>query len=284
MNHGKMIKKLRTERRISRKRLVKEIHSISTLQRFENGEAKIDIDSMWLFLERMNIQLDEYCLAYHDFQTSKKEELRSRFRKKVIIEEDTLSFLEELESEYQESGDVFYLYLIIQIKAVTARMVNNHLETVNEQELNEVYEYLARVECWGYFELAMYTNCLSLFKGEFRLFNTKDVISQFRKFNSSMKYNYAFIKFLVHSIILSFEAGQYTELPDLLSLLHDTTNDSDFMKGRLYWRFFKRLYQSVTDQYEFDGSMAVEVFKFLGYDSDVTNLMNIEKIILEKRE
>ncbi|MEG0122769.1 Rgg/GadR/MutR family transcriptional regulator [Enterococcus sp.] len=265
MNHGEMIKKMRITRGISRKELTKDAISISTLQRFENEDAKIDIDNMWIILNRLNIQIDEYYLEYNHYQSNKKEMYRSKFRDYIVLSNRGKTFLEELQREYIVTNDIFYLYLVIQAKAVMNRLPNYSAIPITKEELKSIHDYLDRVNQWGYFELAMYTNCLAFFNSELRLFNYHDVVSQFRKFKNSPKHNLAFIKFLINSILLAFEDEHLDEVVDLLGYLYDITNDSDFIKGRLYWKFFSRLYQSITGKFEFDGSMTIEVFKLLGY-------------------
>ena len=283
MNHGEMIKKMRITRGISRKELTKDAISISTLQRFENEDAKIDIDNMWIILNRLNIQIDEYYLEYNHYQSNKKEMYRSKFRDYIVLSNRGKTFLEELQREYIVTNDIFYLYLVIQAKAVMNRLPNYSAIPITKEELKSIHDYLDRVNQWGYFELAMYTNCLAFFNSELRLFNYHDVVSQFIKFKNSPKHNLAFIKFLINSILLAFEDEHLDEVVDLLGYLYDITNDSDFIKGRLYWKFFSRLYQSITGKFEFDGSMTIEVFKLLGYEDEVENLIDIEETLLNKK-
>lgn len=282
MNHGELIKKLRVERKISREELTKNIASINTLQRFENNNAKIDIDTLWIFLDRLNIQIDEYYLEYNYYQFNKKETYRSKFRDYIVLSNKGKEFLDELQKEYSVTNDIFYLYLIIQCKAVINRLPNYSVNPISKKELKTIYDYLDRVDNWDYFELAMYTNCLAIFNSELRLFNYHDVVSQFRKFKNSPKHTHAFIKFLINSILLAFEEECWDEVVELLGYLYDITEDSDFIKGRIYWRFLSRLYQSITGNFEFDGSLSIEMFKLLGYEDEVENLISIEKALLKK--
>lgn len=97
MNHGEIIKKMRITRNISRKELTRDTISISTLQRFENENAKIDIDTMWILLNRLNIQFDEYYLEYNHYQSNKKETYRSKFRDYIVSSDRGKIFLEELQ-------------------------------------------------------------------------------------------------------------------------------------------------------------------------------------------
>ncbi|HFD1805124.1 Rgg family transcriptional regulator [Enterococcus faecium] len=214
--------------------------------------------------------------------SNKKETYGSKFRDYIVLTNRGKSFLEELQREYVVTNDIFYLYLLIQAKAVINRLPKYSAIPITREELKTIHGYLNRVDHWGYFELAMYTNCLALFNSELRLFNYHDVVSQFRKFKNSSKHNHAFIKFLINSILLAFEDERWEEIVDLLGYLYDSTNDSDFIKGRLYWKFLTRLYQSITGNFEFNGSLTIEVFKLLGYEDEVENLIDIEEVLLNK--
>lgn len=284
MNHGELIRKLRTDRKISRERLVEGIHSISTLQRFEKEGSKIDIDTLWNYLERMNIQVDDYYLEYHNYQANKKDFLRNRFRAAMLSEADALKYLKLLQQEYENDGDIFYLLLILQVKYVAGRLPGFSLDKVTSKEIQRISDYLNNVDDWGFFELATYTNCLGIFGSKFRIFNYKDVVTRFRHFKGSMKHQHALIKFLINSIILAFSEEEYDDVVDLLASLYDETQDSDFIKGRLYWRFFRRLYQSVVGKFDFEGSLTIETFQMLGYSEDADNLLDIEKEILKKHK
>lgn len=118
------------------------------------------------------------------------------------------------------TNDVFYLYLVIQAKAVINRLTNYSAIPIDKEEVKSIHDYLNRVDQWGYFELAMYTNCLGFFNSERRLFNYHDVVSQFRKFKNSPKYNHTLIKFLISSILLAFEEEHWEEVVYLLGYLY----------------------------------------------------------------
>lgn len=160
MNHGELIKEIRILRKISREELTRNITSISTLQRFENDNAKIDIDTIWAFLDRLNIQIEDYYLEYNHYQLNKKETYRSKFRDCIVVMNKGKEFLEELRKEYLATNDIFYLYLIIQGKSVINRLPNYSIDSISKLELKVIHDYLNKIDHWGYFELAIYTNCL----------------------------------------------------------------------------------------------------------------------------
>lgn len=130
----------------------------------------------------------------------------------------------------------------------------------------------------------MYTNCLSLFETEYLSFNYQDVVAQFKKFSYSMKHKVALIKFLVNSILIAFEREDYGKIPKLLSELHNESENSDLIKGRIYWKFFSRMYQTMTDSIEINNDACIEMFQILGYDREAENLIELENMILTRRD
>ncbi|WP_270346257.1 hypothetical protein [Enterococcus thailandicus] len=281
MNHGFLIKKMRKARNISRSKLVIAHSSISSLKRFENDEAKIDFDTLWTYLERMNIQMDEYQLEYSNYNMNQKEKLRIKFKNILFDEENTEKYLHTLQNEYAKSGDVFYLYLAIQLKSVLIKLPNasSFIPTITNEDITILYKYLENVSDWGYFELAMYTNCLLLFENNYLFFNLKDTLAQFEKFKTSYKYKLVLVKFLINSLILSFERNSYDRIPELLETLYIESEDSDFMKGRIYWKFFTSLYHSIYGNFEIDSTIYIDMLALLGYEEDVQNMKEIEKSI-----
>ena len=146
MNHGEMIKKMRMTRNISRKELTRDTISIITLQSFENENDKLDIYTIWIFLNRLNIQIDEYYLEYNHYQSNKKQTYGSKFRDYIVLTNRGKSFLEELQREYIVTNDIFYLYLLIQAKAVINRLPKYSVIPITREELKTIYDYLNRVD------------------------------------------------------------------------------------------------------------------------------------------
>ena len=280
--HGTLLKKLRLERNLSRARLIDNLHSISTLQRFENDEAKMNFDTMWHLLDRMNIQLDDYVYEYQHFQLSKKATYQQRLRQSLLSQEQTTAFLLELEQAYQETKDIFYLFLQIQVKAIATKLFSYQVPAIECSELEKVYHYLAGIERWGFFELQMYTHCLSLLSNRFRMFHFKDVLGRFQSMTNSSKHQQLFVTFLIHSLVIAFEEQQLTDIPALLSLLDDATKDPDCMKGRIYWTFFCTLYQSATGKLHSTCFVEIEILQRLGYEHLAQHLSNLKKKILAK--
>lgn len=280
MNHGDLMKNKREERHFSRKKLSQNICSFSYLQRFENYGGKMDIDTFILLLERMNIRIDEYYLEYQNFCPSRKDKYRERFKQSILQPNLILAFISDLENEYCDTKDIFYMYLLVELKAIIQNLPNQPNIAISSNEISTLHFYLESVNNWEYFELAMYTNCLALFDSSYLLFNHEDVLTKFHKFSSSFKYKQACVKFLVNSIILCLEKKDYEDVPNLLEKLYCETEDSDYFKGRLYWYFFNSIFQQISGNIEFDIENFLIIFSRLGYNDDLENFKDIINKVL----
>ncbi|NLU44243.1 MAG: helix-turn-helix domain-containing protein, partial [Acholeplasmataceae bacterium] len=112
---------LRKSKKMSRKKLSKGIISERTLQRIENASSRIDIVSLEGLLQRLNVQIDEYCQYQNQYQPSKKEIYRREFRSKMYQSKEISAFVDLMKKEYEDTSDIFYLFMIIQSKSVVSR-------------------------------------------------------------------------------------------------------------------------------------------------------------------
>lgn len=283
MEHGKLIKKMRKERKISRADLTKNAGSSSALRNFENNCGRIDFDTLWTYLKRMNVRMDEYCLMYSKYTLEKKDNFRIKF-KESLENYNAPIYLDSLKKEFKNSNDIFYEYLIIQSKVISQKFPNDYLPktTITKEDVRLLHDYLENVDNWGYFELAMYTNCLAVFKHNYLAFNYLDVLAQFEKYRTSFKYRLCLNNFLINSLILAFEEKNLHVIPELLNKLKEKTQDSEYILGRVYYKFFSSLYQSIQGTFPLDISIYETILLSLDYVNDAKNMKDIKDTILSK--
>lgn len=281
MEHGNLIKKMRKDRKITRKELTANAGSLSSLQHFENDDAHIDFDTLWTYLKRMNIRMDEYCLRYSDYTVDRKEMFRLNFKEALQTAYAPI-YLKNLEEEYQKTHDIFYKYLLLQVKAISQKYPNKYLpeQPITKEDVKFLYNYLESVEDWGYFELSMYSNCLAVFESAYLSFNYSDVLRQFKNYSTSFKHRLGLTYFLINSLTLAFERKNISQVPYLLKELEQGTRDSEFILGRIYWKFFSSLYQSIQGNFSIDVSSYEEILRSLDYENDAENMKDIRQSIL----
>lgn len=275
MLNGDLIKIKRKIRNMSRKDLSQGICSVNLLQRIENQNAKVDFEILLRLLDRMNIQIDEYIHELNSFSMTKKDKYRSQFISVVSNPDSTQVFLDQLAVEFKETNDMFYLLLTVEMKLVCQKLPNHTNITISDKEIEMVYKHLEALSDWDYFELAMYGNCLHIFNEKQLTFDLNDVLSRFNRTSSIQKHKRAEVKFLVNYLIILFENGSLEMVPLLLDELYTQTTSSDYLKWRIYWKFFNELFLYLNGEVLFDPTPLISLFKNLGYTEDVKNLEDI---------
>lgn len=79
-NFGEIFKKFRESRGLKLKDVAKAGISTSQLSRFEKGETDLTISKFMLILDEINMPIDEFMYAVHDFHRDELNELLSKVR------------------------------------------------------------------------------------------------------------------------------------------------------------------------------------------------------------
>ena len=110
---SKLFKQLREERHVSQRQLVEGISQRSTLSSFETNGSRIAFHLLEQYLERMNVDLDEFqFLLNHSKQTPKKQLSQDLYRDYYSQNyEKVRQKLSYCLSLYEESND-FYYYIV----------------------------------------------------------------------------------------------------------------------------------------------------------------------------
>ena len=270
---GKLIRKLRKERNITQEKLVGMHYSRSTLARIESEDLDMRTEMLINLLNRMNVSLEEYQFYKHENLLSKKDEARKNFIDKVLNLQTGDSYLQNLHDEYLQSNDFYYLYLYCLGKILQHKVNKKAIDLTKESQI--IKEYLAKIETWGFFELALYANSLYLFNDEFIEQQYSFVLRKMNQFSHIDKFKHLKIRFLLNSIILCFERNKLSLLDQYLSDLFESTMDSDYILGRIFWRFFTDL---KNNHQLSDTTLTYNWLHSLGYDDLANNFLEIEQM------
>ncbi|MBM7708567.1 helix-turn-helix domain-containing protein [Enterococcus lemanii] len=280
MNDGNLIKKLRIERNITQKELAAGLCSRSTLARFENNNGNIQAYLLINILERMNITFEEYASYKSNNERSKKEVLSENFSNKVLNIQHGETYLQSLYQEYNQTNDLYYLHLYCQGRIILSKVYNKEINLANEFKI--IKKHLDNVDNWGFFELTMYTNSLYLFDYDQTIYQFDQVIAQINKFSNSIKIKHLKIHFLVNSIILSFEHEKPKLTTKYLEILHASSEHTDFILGRIFWKFFTGLQNAQNNHTIFDAEVTLSWLHSLGYSNLVENFRGIQELVEAK--
>ena len=276
MNNGKLMRKLRQERSISQASLAGNLYSRDNISRFERNNSNINLDMFFHSIDRMNLSLEEYAIFQQLEEPSLKEILKNDF-KKALDTELGESYLQELYSEYEKSSDIYYLYLYSLGRILRHKIQNLPLDL--SKDIQIIKQHLDKVESWGFFEFTMYANTLFLFEDCYIRQNYPLVIQKFNAFSHSAKFQHLKIRFLLNSLTLAFERKQFEIIDSYLTELFNSTENSDYILGRIFWKFFDGLNRTVQHGQPFDTETTYSWLRSLGYTQVAENLLEIEKFI-----
>lgn len=276
MNNGKLMRKLRQERSISQASLAGNLYSRDNISRFERNNSNINLDMFFHSIDRMNLSLEEYAIFQQLEEPSLKEILKNDF-KKALDTELGESYLQELYSEYEKSSDIYYLYLYSLGRILRHKIQNLPLDL--SKDIQIIKQHLDKVESWGFFEFTMYANTFFLFEDNYIQQNYPLVIQKFNTFSHSAKFQHLKIRFLLNSLTLAFERKQFEIIDSYLTELFNSTENSDYILGRIFWKFFDGLNRTVQHGQPFDTETTYSWLRSLGYTQVAENLLEIEKFI-----
>lgn len=164
MKHfGKLFKKFRESRGLLLKDVAKAGISTSQLSRFENGETDLTISKFMSALDEINMPIDEFMYAVHDFHRDELNELLSKVRHFVSTRDvEGMKKLLYSQMESENKREKFHQINTILLKI---RLQELSGETCySDHDLSYLTDYLFSVEYWGYYELLIFSNTLDVLK------------------------------------------------------------------------------------------------------------------------
>lgn len=127
---GSLIKKLRTDRKISQARLAEGISSRTTLSSFENRKTNLSSQTLFDYLDKMNITVHEFSLLLDSEATDQKRQLVQDFYTRYYDRTLTLDYLTSLEERYFETQNFF---IILCISKACYCSIENHFLRISKR-------------------------------------------------------------------------------------------------------------------------------------------------------
>lgn len=279
MEANLLLKKLRTERNLSQRKLAADISERSTLATFEQKGHRIAFDILYKYLDRLNVTLEEFEYHLTNNQLNEKKQLSKQFHNAYYQHDfDQLAVLiEESKTTYQETQDFFYYLLYSQYYLILKK--KGYVHTIDETERIEtvIKGYLDKIETWGRFEITIFANLMFLFTDEYILFQIEQLNKQ-EFYNNLLSLNYhIYSKLLTNAAFLFIDRSQIDHLKQILFYM--TKNiplDND--RIRLMIRYFEgiiAIFHAEIETGKQTISKTIEILNFLGqsaYAAELTEL------------
>ncbi|MGE8205439.1 hypothetical protein ACQKP0_12810 [Heyndrickxia sp. NPDC080065] len=84
---------------------------------------------------------------------------------------------------------------------VYEKIISNEIITSEQEELNILYDYLFKVEVWGYYELRLYNSTMLLMNTEMVLTLSKTAYEKSTRYHKLKKINHVIVPILINTLI-----------------------------------------------------------------------------------
>lgn len=162
---GELYRQFRESRGIRLKDVAKAGISTSQLSRFEKGQTDLTISKFMLILDEINVPIDEFMYAVHDFHRDDLNELLTKVRLFVSTHDiDEMKKLLASQMGLKDKREKFHHINTILLKIRLQDLSGEDYYT--EDDLKDLTDYLFSVEHWGYYELLIFINTLDVLNHE----------------------------------------------------------------------------------------------------------------------
>lgn len=239
---GEIFKKFRESRGFRLKDVEKAGISTSQLSRFEKGETDLTISKFMAVLDEINMPIDEFMYAVHDFHRDELNELLSKVRHFVSNHDvDGLKKLLYSQMESDSKQEKFHKLNIILLKI---RLQDLSGEAYySGDDLSYLTDYLFSVEYWGYYELLIFSNTLDVLKHDVFMVLAREM-SRRSDFYKEIPNNRRLISsMLLNGYITCIERGKFLDALYFEKRLNQCFFTETEIYERLVFQYAQHLYR-----------------------------------------
>ncbi|EHI70095.1 Rgg family transcriptional regulator [Streptococcus ictaluri] len=212
---GKTLRELRKGRQISISALADEHLSKSQISRFERGESEISCNRLLNLLDKLNITIDEF-LSIRSAKHTHFFTLLNQLRK--YYAEQNLEELFNLLEDYGQKP-----YEATMIKAVIFSI--DQYTKPSESEINQLTDYLFRVEHWGCYEIILLGNCSRLINYNTLFLLTKEMVNSFAYSEQNKTNKILVTQLYINCLIISIDHDFFENSRYLITKIQALLND-----------------------------------------------------------
>lgn len=281
MTHGQLIRRLRKERGLTQAQLAEGISSRTTLSTLENNKTDVNINTLFSYLDRLNVSIQEYLFYFNDSSNTEKELATKYFYDNIVkkrdieIEQRILDY----QSKYKDSKDFYYCCLSIELKLFLNKKKDKTVFDVRE-DTEIIKKYLERVTQWGHFEMSIFANCLYIFTSEYIRATFTILLKRTKILSKIDTYQNDISIFLNNCIVLALERKNYQNARFYIQQLYQI---SEKTPRKAYDRMMCAYYLALLKQIK--GANAnvdstISPFKELGFSDHAEMLENLRDRLL----
>lgn len=205
MKTGELIKRIRTEKKLTSKEVYRDIFTRPSIARFEKGESDTTTSKFFAIIDNLHISLDEYYFLYHTDEESVYLKVIERVLEVQHVGngETFLNLEEEFLSKYKCTSKVVYLHY----SCISHFLAHSYLSLPHpEKQLSVIMEYLFQIETWNYYELVLFNNSLDFLPHDFVDSVYKKVQSKMKKLQKIRRYKNELFSLITNILVTRIQA------------------------------------------------------------------------------
>lgn len=200
--YGETFRRIREQKGMKMQEVVNDIVSISFLSKFERGQSDISLQSFTELLDRLSVTSDEFFYIHHNYEVAPLEkffdEAYEAYRNRNVIR---LRQLKEHEAaSWDKNGLVTSKCNELFLGVYESIVQNQPIDAVDKAELEYLYNYLFKVEVWGYYELRLYSATMLLMTTDMVITLSKTAFEKSARFRKFKKINLTVISILLNTL------------------------------------------------------------------------------------
>lgn len=242
MNYGEIVKEMRKARGYSQEELVFGIASRTTLSAFENNSTRPTFDSIMEYLDRLNVNLEEFVYLSSKDKIMVKKKIANDVIEAVMTKNNTAAnnILIELESFYNQTKDIFF-----NLNKAQLIILLNEFNLRNDDDVDQykqlILDHLNKVESWGKMEVSLFSNVLFIIPSDYILNVFKNSSKKFELMKSLYAMENIEMKLKTNSITVFLKRKEYVHASKFLSEI------GNYSKNNLYHRSIHKYQANLLD-------------------------------------
>lgn len=201
-NYGETFRTIREQKGYTMKQVSQGIVSISFLSKFERGDSEISLTSFIELLQRVSVTFEEFQFLHNNNRTDMLEtffqEARYAYMNRNLGQLDRLK-KQELD-KWKKTGMESFRCNAIMLN-VYESIVRWTKFVAAEGDLEFLYDYLFKVEVWGYYELRLYNSTILLMNPDMVITLSETVYKKSDQMKQLPKLHKVIISIMLNTLI-----------------------------------------------------------------------------------
>lgn len=201
-HYGETFRNFRLQKGYTMSQVAEGIVSTSFLSKFERGESEISLSLFVQLLDRLFISFDEFEFVHKNntisemlrfFELSDEAYLNRDLKRLKILKGQQLD-------KWRETGIEPFRCNAIMINVYEGIIMEKE-STAAAQDLQFLFDYLFKVEVWGYYELFLYNSTILLMEAEMVIHLSEIVYKNSEKLKQHKKLHEIILRIMLNTLI-----------------------------------------------------------------------------------